>query len=311
MKKLILILSISGMFLSCKKEVLPQLENANNDLQKNASGTTKIDKITVTGPAPNNEALGYYDFVYNNGKLDKINVVDKESKLQVTMSYIYNSNGRLIKVKRQTPINDIENFEHNYLYYANGKLSSMEDVFIYNSPRDLPILNNMNYNNGKLISNLSTLIPESTPFGELIGYTFFKTELKYSSIGNVLTSRESKYATANNAYSYGNVAYIDSIQYSYNLQYDNPFKTMNHPLQSKDVLEHFKFLNPMYPQSMNFVKTIKSYLVDGLSQMNKIYKEETFTVLASQGRLPTLVKVELKAANLNKEYTLGFSYTEF
>lgn len=65
MKKLILTLGIIGMFVSCKKETLPQIENANDDSQKIALGTTVIDKITVTGPAPNNEALGYYDFVYS------------------------------------------------------------------------------------------------------------------------------------------------------------------------------------------------------------------------------------------------------
>ena len=92
MKKIILILSVTGMFVSCKKETLPQIENANDDSQKIALGTTVIDKITVTGPAPNNEALGYYDFVYSGGKLDKINVVDKESRLQLTMSYIYHKN---------------------------------------------------------------------------------------------------------------------------------------------------------------------------------------------------------------------------
>lgn len=305
MKKLILTLGIIGMFVSCKKVTLPQIENANDDSQKIALGTTVIDKITVTGPAPNNEALGYYDFVYSGGKLDKINVVDKESRLQLTMSYIYNPNGRLIKVKRQAPLAETENFEHNYIYNPYGKLSSMQDVFINASPVDVPILNNLKYSNGKLISNLSNLIPESDPFGTIYGYTFFKTELKYSSIGNVSTARSTKFETTSEAYSYGNLVYKDSTQYTYNLQYDNPFKTMNHPLQSKDALEHFKFLHPMYPQSKNFVKTIKSYAISNLFGM---YRDETFTVLASQGRLPTLVKVV--SAIENKEYTLGFSYTQ-
>lgn len=88
------------------------------------------------------------------------------------MSYIYNPNGRLIKVKRQAPLAETENFEHNYIYNPYGKLSSMQDVFINASPVDVPILNNLKYSNGKLISNLSNLIPESDPLAQYMVILF-------------------------------------------------------------------------------------------------------------------------------------------
>jgi hypothetical protein len=69
-------------------------------------GTTVIDKITVTGPAPNNEALGYYDFIYNGGKLQKITHVNNNF-LERTQTIFFNSNGGLQKFEIYEPSADI------------------------------------------------------------------------------------------------------------------------------------------------------------------------------------------------------------
>jgi hypothetical protein len=278
MKKIILILSVTGMFVSCKKETLPQIENANDDSQKMAQGITVIDDITVI--AGIDGYITSYDFIYNGGKLQKITHVNNNF-LERTQTNFFNSNGGLQKFEIYEPSG--HTYEYYCTYNSGNRLSSIKS-----SPTQLTknSMHDFKYQNGRLIS-YNQGIHEGGSVNPTGGgpkvYINNQINLQYNSEGDVIQRKRTENWTLSNNFFplYGKI--VNNTVFTY-LQYANPFKTINHPLKDNYALDLFGFTYTSYPSTM--ICPQSNHFPDTETINGKLTYR--YKVLESQGNLPTV-----------------------
>ena len=160
MKKTVFLLLV--LLVSCSKneELVSTNEEKNYYVSKvtniTAQGTTDlVFSYDSNNNVIKNETDTYYrTFSYSNNSITQIKSITKPSTPYYTINFVYNSDGKLIEVKRDNHYNNSV-FYLKYEYYATGEVDT---VYIFDS------LESYTTNSHDRYYDVSGYIPQTTDF---------------------------------------------------------------------------------------------------------------------------------------------------